>query len=385
MNETEQLSLSRYVDGDLSPLERKKVEAMLDADPAARRMMAEYSRMSQYVKELPRDPLNEDLVPLIRVTLARKRRFATLPAKSPLLAGLLAASVLIATFTISYVALPRGSDRGVTSVPGSRVEITGSKPSAVREEHSVETTAADDHLPPIAGTSEIAAISAPPESPNVAMALSQSATRLGEQQLAENKVPSQLEDRFLQFRKATDSTDRKHSFRLHVPSASERQIDSILSVIGRFRTTDSSVLERKTIGENKKLSLSFVALIPTGRMADFRAALRRLPGIDVEQDKPESFFSKLDAGNSKDIRFVESVELDRATRSFGQTPPSTASDTAPPPLKKSPDHDVPDAISQPLKVEAGNEADSGTLDEVTILIRTDPLSVGKQAPPTRPD
>ncbi len=392
MNETDQLSLSRYVDGDLSPLERKKVEAMLDADPAARRLVAEYSQMSQYVRELPRDPLNHDLLPQLRASLARKRRFSTIPAKSPVLAGLLAASVLIATFTIAYVSLPRNNQPMTISMNhGTRESTPGRIPTEAPriQEELTSAIPAGGQVPPFAGNSETSESPATPAetteavAPNIAMALSQSAGNdrsKAEGRLAPAKIPPELEERFLKFAKATAKTDRKHSIRLHVSSASERQIASILSVIGRYRSPDSAVLERKISLKGEKPSLSYVALIPTARIKDFQAALRNLPGIEMELDLPEDF-GALDEDAAKGIRFVEKDELSRATESYKISNPGPDAS----PVKRSDTVDeVPDAIRQPLQVESENETATGTLDEVIVRIRTEPLGIDKEARPTRP-
>lgn len=392
MNETDQLSLSRYVDGDLSPLERKKVEAMLDADPAARRMVAEYSKMSQFVRELPREPLNQDLVPQLRAALARKRRFSTIPAKSPVLSGLLAASVLIATFTIAYVSLP-GNNRPMTSSvsTGTRESTPGSIPTEeprIQEEltRAIPTPA---RVPPFAGNSEISETSAKPAdtsetvAPTISMALSQSGgtdPAKARGRLTPQKIPPELEERFLKFAKATAETDRKHAIRLHVSSASERQIASILSVIGRFRSPDSDVLERKIAEDGEKPSLSYVALIPTARIKDFQAALRNLPGIEMELELPDDIRTS-DEAAAKGSRFIDKDEISRSIESYEISNPGPDAF----PVNRSDTHDeVPDAIRLPLPVRSENDKATGTLDEVIVRIRTEPLEVGKEARPTRP-
>lgn len=396
MKESDQVNLSRYIDSDLSPLERKGVESSLESDPAARRMASEYALIRRYVKDLPREPIEVDIVPTIHAALNRKRWPLSLPAKSPAIAGIMAASVLIACFSVAgYVAMNSDSvDRVLppVTITNSQVDSRESTPSTpgvadliskpataklseieTRVEEKAETPNPQIAMAPprMAGGLD-AATAKPPAPAKVAII-----TRNG-------NPPEPIKDQFANFLKATKRIDRRHALRLHVVSASDRQIDSILSVIGQYRAADSPVMERDIPKSGEKpTSLAFVALIPTGQVAEFQETLRHLPGIELELDKPEeSIFRKAELAEG--FRAVGDDVIDRAIAATGKVVPEATAPQPGPHKKTEIAEAVPDAISQPLKIDAESGESRGTLDQVLVLIRTDPLKIeSKQSKTSR--
>lgn len=394
MKESDQVKLSRYIDSDLSPLERKGVEAALESDPVARRLASEYGLIRQFVKELPREPLGVDLVPIVNAAIARKRWFLSFPTKSPAIAGIAAASVLVACFSVAgYIAMT--SDTVARGLPSDA--ITNS--SVTSRESTPSEPAVSDRIgkPATAKLTEIEArVEEKAETPNPQIAMSPPRIA-GGLDVAASKAPASvamitrngnppepLKDQFENFLNATKRIDRRHALRLHVVSASDRQIASILSIIGQYRAADSPVMESdipKT-GE-KPTSLAFVALIPTGQVTEFQETLRNLPGIELELDKPEEqIFRK--AENAVGFRAVRDDVIERAIASTGKLIPETTGPQPGPHKKTEIVEAVPDAISQPLKIDAESGESRGTLDQVLVLIRTDPLRIeGKESKTSR--
>ena len=65
--------LSAYLDGELTPQERRSVEERLAADPAARKLLAELRAQREMIQGLPRFSIPRDLSHSV-VTLAKRRR-----------------------------------------------------------------------------------------------------------------------------------------------------------------------------------------------------------------------------------------------------------------------------------------------------------------------
>lgn len=65
--------LSAYLDGELTPQERRSVEERLAADPAARKLLAELRAQRDMIRGLPQLPIPRDLSRSV-VTLAQRRR-----------------------------------------------------------------------------------------------------------------------------------------------------------------------------------------------------------------------------------------------------------------------------------------------------------------------
>lgn len=393
MNESDQIRLSRYLDGDLSPLDRKNVEAMLAADPAARRLAAEYARMQRFVQELPREPLNHDLAPLVQASIARNGRLLKVPAGIPRIAGVLAASVLIGTFAIAYQSLNDANLRenrvlSPTISSGSNGQLPLSQPPGSFDQASegpADAVHAAESPEKPAGAEKTADSAL---APSIMMAHNQSGAKTpsGEKTRTDDgKVPAALDARFRDFLKASESIDRKHSLRLHVHSASERQIASILTVISRFRSPETTVIQQNAANDGDASSLAYVALIPTVRFNEFRKALKAIPEIEIEMDLAESG-EALTKGQPNEARIVEKDEIARAADFSGKAPtPSREADANLLVRRQAADDDVPDAISKPLQAGDDDVAASGTLDQVVIWIRTDPLRApGDKAKPTRP-
>lgn len=386
MKESDQVKLSRYIDSELSPLERKGVEAALQSDPTARRVASEYALIRQYVKDLPREPLGTDLVPAVQAALSRKRWSLALPTKSPAIAGIMAASVLIASFSVAgYLAMHGKSIAPASIPPGSQAN-----PSSVRQD---STASLDNPTSKISksATAPIAEADKPVEAinepvhPQIAMAPAPpsggipAASPIPPAQLsmrtAQAKMPEPLKDRFSEYLKATSSIDRLHSFRLHVSSISDRQTASILSLIGQYRASASPVIERKIPKSgNIPDSLAYVALIPTSQINEFRKALQKLPGVELERDKPDDQ-ALHNAKLNQDFRLVDDKVIDRAIASTGGVEPELSTPQPGPSKKTELPEEVADAISQPLQVKEEAKSAKGTLDQVLIWIRTDPLAV----------
>ncbi len=395
MNESEQVQLSRYVDSELSPLERKGVEAALETDPAARRLAAEYALIRQYVKELPREPLGVDLVPSLHSAHPRRRWLMSLPAKSPVIAGIVAASVLITCFSVAgYVALNGDPvavssefDRSVTernsgTIPsaGQTLGITITPTPASPPSTNTVKPADPNHEtvhpqiamapPALAGGLPAASAAKSPTAP----------ASIARHEMAGNP-PEPLKAQFDKFLKATSRIDRRHIIRLHVESISERQTDSILSIIGQFRAGNSPVMERDSLDADENLaSRAYVALIPTSQIHQFEKALRGLNSVELERDKPDDQIF-LNAESSRDFRTVDNDSIDRAIAS-AESKRIEPTEPKPGPHKKTGiEEPVADAISRPLLFETDTATADGTLDQVLVLIRTDPLRV--EAPPAK--
>lgn len=389
MKESDQVKLSRYIDSDLSPLERKGVEAALESDPVARRLASEYGLIRQFVKELPREPLEVDLVPVVQATISRKPWYLSIPAKSPAIAGIMAASVLIACFSVAgYVALngdstvpgaPRGSRKNIDARPDSITSAAPQSTARIPDSTNAPLPEIEKQAEGNAETPEaqIAMAPARPRSAGgLAAAISESAPPARIASIArKGNPPEPLKDQFDKFLKATSKIDRRHIIRLHVTTISDRQTVSILSIIGQYRAANSPIMERDVPEtEDNLASRAYVALIPTSQIHRFEEALRMLAEVDVERDKPdERTFREVES--SEDFRTIDKDVIDRAIASTDRIQPK-ADQFQPGPHKKTEIQEpVGDAILKPLKVDAEAVAADGTLDQVLVLIRTDPLRV----------
>lgn len=390
MKESDQVQLSRFVDGDLSPLERKGVESMLENDPAARRLANEFALIRNYVRELPRESLNVDLVPLIRSAETARPWLSFVIARSRSAAGMIAASVLIACFSLAgYLSIygnrSKTEQLAFESLPSLRQQqaapaapamtssagVPAAATSAAADSPEIPETAkpAEAIAPQIAMTPVELGITARSITTPPGAAAGQSIGPVGD-------APQRLRTKFDEFLNSTDQIDRRHTLRLHVASASERQLASILKVISEFKEPETNVMEKESTQKTDKTSsITYFALIPTGQMASFRKALKDLPGIELELDKPdESLFRNAERGDGfvhVRKRLMETAENvgDRIVQDSVPHGPGEHK-------KPAPNADiVPDAISMPLKADAEDQASKGTLDEVLVLIRTDPLRV----------
>ena len=77
MSESENIDdelLSAYLDDELAPEERARVEQRLAADPAARQLLEQLRAVSRAVKDLPAEPIGVD----IRDTVLRRAERAML-------------------------------------------------------------------------------------------------------------------------------------------------------------------------------------------------------------------------------------------------------------------------------------------------------------------
>lgn len=105
----------------------------------------------------------------------------------------------------------------------------------------------------------------------------------------------------------------------------------------------------------------------------------------MELDKPENLMNFEIDQLPQNFRIVEDSEL-HSSENFA-APPKRSEDTSKPsPVKRNViENDVPDAISLPLPVDDAADQARGTLDEVIVWIRTDPLRIEDQkSRPTRP-
>ncbi|MBI1323568.1 hypothetical protein GC170_10335 [bacterium] len=398
MKESDQVKLSRYIDGDLSPLERKGVEAALDTDPVARRLASEYGLIRQFVKELPREPLDMDLTPAVQATISRKPWYVSIPAKSPAIAGIMAASVLIACFSVAGFVAMNGDSAVPGAPPGSLtdIETPSDNVTSIAPQSPVRMT--DSTNAPLPETEKQAEGNAEPLPAQIAMAplrsRSAGATAAASAESAppvriasiirKSDPPELLKDQFDKFLKATSKIDRRHIIRLHVTTISDRQTVSILSIIGQYRAENSPVMERDVPkAEDNLASRAYVALIPTSQIHQFEEALRKLEEVDVERDKPDERIFR-DVESSEDFRIIEKDIIDRAIASAKPIQPKSDEFQPGPHKKTEIEEPVGDAILKPLKVDPEAAAASGTLDQVLVLIRTDPLRVdGPQSKSSR--
>lgn len=118
-----EMQLSAYLDGELSPDERAEVEAWLDADPQARRLLDELRAISGAVHALPRARASEELLGNLRTRLEREALLdnsappeAIRRASSGSWGSWLAAAAVIAlTFTAGYFTWTLRNDKQVSS------------------------------------------------------------------------------------------------------------------------------------------------------------------------------------------------------------------------------------------------------------------------------
>jgi anti-sigma factor RsiW len=398
MNDSDQLLLSRYVDDDLSPLERKRAEALLKADPDARGLARAYGQISDDVGDLPRETLDFDIAPRVREALQRRTwASAAKSAKSPAILGALAASVLFCSLSLGIFLAVRD-----TTAPGLATDISRSPasspiadfaPSTAETETSLSKTSAKPVPVPVAEPSSAAqptlqttiAGTVLPQSElfSRAMKESQSPAPAARTAVAVRAVPA---DRFGEFLERTGQIDRRHAFRLQVTAVSARLQESVLSSITRFRDPQTAVLSTVEPSDSKDASagMTYVALVPTKNVPELQNALRQIAGGKLEVDLPPDSFRSEDEIRSR-MKVVEEKDLAASAARF--EPPALKTAETPPLEHRGPsDEPVRDAISQLLDPSIFAASANGSLDEVVIRIRTEPHRIDPDRnESTRPD
>lgn len=385
MNRTDELLLSRHLDGDLNPDELEYVDDLLRTDTSVLDHYEQLNQVRVTVAELPREPIPEDMVPRVR-RLIDARKTVPLSRKTAEILGRWAVAAIV--LVVSGVSLsvywnhrPPNPKKSVETVeiqpvpaqnhnqPIGSPDLTGLVAAA--GEHGNTPIVQHDSV----AVQQDAAHEVAVAGDNPGIRLRSGNPPIAPKSIVQNKLELNIEPlpaAFQALLTATDRLDRRHSLRIHVATANTRVMDKMIGLLEKYRTPEVPLARfQEENGQGDPPSVDFLAFVPTNMIDDLNNELSGSFQGQIERDMPRVVdWRSIDP---KKIKFVPQPEIAKAIagRADGLVTDTNHEKTDALKLTIGPNRRiVGDAIQEPLE-KLQTHLPSATVDQVIIQLRSD--------------
>ncbi|MFM1801860.1 MAG: hypothetical protein RJA81_1212 [Planctomycetota bacterium] len=374
MKKSDEILLNRHLDGDLNADEVEYVDFLLRSDPTIRQHFQDLNQTRLALASLPRLPIPEDMTSRVR-KLMKSRRTVPIPVGTAETLGRFAVAailVVVSGVTISVY-------RNQIQPRNAALNRHGSKILTVPANDLVETDQIADHSDHAENNQEPLTVASSHRSENslpkpLTLPVATSAKPM-ESDSPTTELPTALKPLIAM----QERLDRQHSLRVHVETANARVVDRIIQLLEKYRVPEIPMIRLKPQQRaSKEPSIEMLGFVPTNLFDDLKNDLEMYFPGKVEQavsayqsllDMPSDEYDWIDSREvAKAVKQVAGLASDEVTLS---TPNHSKKETYGPNRRI-----IGNAIAEPLQpINRGSE--HGTIDQVVIQIRSDPIPVGQ--------
>lgn len=374
MKKSDEILLNRHLDGDLNADEAEYVDFLLRSDPTIRQHFQDLNQTRLALASLPRLPIPEDMTSRVR-KLMKTRRTLPIPVGTAETLGRFAVAAILVVVSGMTFSVYRNQIQIRNAAPDtnrSKILTVPANDLVEKDQTPVRSDLAGNDQQPLTVASNHRSENSLPQPLTLPLTNS-------EKPRESSSPPTELPTALKPLIAMQERLDRQHSVRVHVETANARVVDRIIQVLEKYRVPEIPMIRLKPQQTaSKEPSIELLGFVPTNLYDDLKNDLEMYFPGQVEQ--AVSAYQNLLAMPLNDYDWIDSKEVAKAVKQVAglgseevalSTPNHSKKETYGPNRRI-----IGNAIAEPLQpINRGSE--HGTIDQVVIQIRSDPIPVGR--------